>query len=301
MRRVVMKKWNMKPRTRIIVSEAYKLCEEMNRGYGQRVTVRQIYYNLFSKGIIQLNQREYRRVCRILTNARKRGYIPFEWIEDRSRRPLMSMLYGDIQEFLGTLIEEYKRDTWKGQDRFVIILVEKEALAPIIWDIAKEYNVFVFPTKGFPSWSMFVEDLRQLVECFGAGKELIVLVLSDLDPSGEHIKEDYKSKLDFMAKELGFRQPYIIEKVAVTEEQVKKYNLPPMYKSYKNKGTIPIWELDALDPKILRQIVKEAIEKYINLELLYKDLETEEKEKEMLRYIANYGVEAYLDAIGGNG
>ena len=43
MRRVVMKKWNMKPRTRIIVSEAYKLCEEMNRGYGQRVTVRQIY------------------------------------------------------------------------------------------------------------------------------------------------------------------------------------------------------------------------------------------------------------------
>jgi len=292
----------MWPETRIIVSEAHRLCREMNETYGQRVTVRQIYYNLFSKGIIQLTEKDYRRVCRILTEARKRGYIPFGWIEDRSRSPLwamlyedvsqfigtminkykLNMLYEDVSQFIGTMINKYKLNTWKNQENFVIILVEKEALAPIIWDIAKEYNVFVFPTKGFSSWSMFVEDIKELAEYFGKGKRLIVLVLSDLDLSGKHIKKDYENKFRFMAKELGFQEPYIIEKIAVTEEQVKKYDLPPMQKKYRGQGVLDIWELESLDPATLRSIVRESIEKYVDLEQLREDQQIEKEEKETL-------------------
>ena len=282
MSEVTLKEWRMKPETRIIVSEAHRLCRETNETYGQRVTVRQIYYNLFSKGIIQLTQKDYKRVCRILTEARKRGYIPFGWIEDRSRSPLWAMLYEDVSQFIGTMINKYKLNTWKNQENFVIILVEKEALAPIIWDIAKEYNVFVFPTKGFSSWSMFVEDIKELAEYFGKGKRLIVLVLSDLDPSGKHIKKDYENKFRFMAKELGFQEPYIIEKIAVTEEQVKKYDLPPMQKKYRGQGVLDIWELEALDPTTLRSIVREAIEKYVDLEQLREDQQIEKAEKETL-------------------
>ena len=145
--KVTLKEWRMKDETRIILSEAHKLCKEMNETYGQKVTVRQIYYHLFSKGIIQLTRRDYHRVCRILTEARKRGYIPFEWIEDRSRSPLWTTLYEDIQQFLRIMMNKYKLNTWENQENFVIILIEKEALAPIIWDIAKEYNVFVFSNK----------------------------------------------------------------------------------------------------------------------------------------------------------
>jgi len=279
---VTLKEWRMKPETRIIVSEAYKLCKEMNEAYGQRVTVRQIYYHLFSKGIIQLTQRDYHRVCRILTEARKRGYIPFEWIEDRSRSPLWNILYENLQDFLSQMIDKYKLNTWRNQENFVIILLEKEALATIIWDIAEQYNVFVFPTKGFSSWSMFVEGIKTLVEYFGKGKRLIVLVLSDLDPSGKYIKEDYENKFKFMVKELGFQEPFIIEKIAITEEQVEEYDIPPMEKTYRGRDTLKIWELDALDPRILRCIVKEAIEKYIDLEQLQRDLELEKRDRELL-------------------
>ena len=192
------------------------------------------------------------------------------------------MLYEDIQQFLRTMMNKYKLNTWKNQENFVIILVEKEALAPIIWDIAKKYNVFVFPTKGFSSWSMFVQDIKAIVEYFGKEKKLVVLVLSDLDPSGKYIKEDYENKFKFMVEELNFQEPFIIEKIAITEEQVEEYDIPPMKKTYRGRDTLKIWELDALDPKILRRIVKEAIEKYIDLEQLQRDLELERRDREFL-------------------
>ncbi len=287
-----MKSWRMSPKTRIIVSESHRFCREVNETYGQRVTVRQVFYHLFSVGIVQLTSKDYQKVCRILTEARKRGYIPFDWIEDRSRVPLWNMLYQNLNHFINLMANTYKKNTWLNQQNFVIILIEKEALAPIIWDIAKEYNVFVFPTKGFSSWSMFIEDIKELVEYFGKDKKLIVLVLSDLDPSGQYIKDDYVNKFQFMFEELGFKMPDI-KKIAVTVEQVQKYNVPPMRKRYKNRGFIDIWELDALDPKILRNTVKEAIEKYIDLEQLQKDLQAEREEKETLQFLIKYGIEAH--------
>jgi len=178
-------------------------------------------------------------------------------------------------------------------------LVEKEALSPIIWDIAKKYNVPVFPTKGFSSWSMFVEDIKELVEYFRRDKKLIVLVLSDLDPSGKHIENDYVNKFDFMFRELGFKMPDVIEKIALTRKQVEKYNLPAVKKEYKNKGVLDIWELDALNPRDLRSVVKEAIEKHIDLEQMHKDIETEAKEKENLQFLINHGIETYLSSTGG--
>jgi hypothetical protein len=286
----------MRPETRILVSEAYKLCKEMNESYKQRVTVRQIYYHLFSKGIIELTTRYYQKVVQTMTKARKRGYIPFDWIEDRSRTPLWTMLYQNLKHFLYAVKHQYKKNTWFNQENFVIVLIEKEALAQIVWDIAEKYNVFVFPTKGFSSWSMFIEDIKKLVEYFGKGKKLIVLVLSDLDPSGQYIKNDYINKFQFMFEELGFKMPDVIEKIAVTSEQVQKYNLPPMKKKYKEK-IIHIWELDALDPKILRDIVKETIEKYMDLEQLYEDMQTEEKEKEVLQFLIDE-MKTYSNDIG---
>lgn len=295
---VKMKPWRMTPQTRIIVSEAFKLCKEMNETYKQRVTIRQIYYYLFSKGIIELTKKHYQKVVQTITKARKRGYIPFDWIEDRSRTPLWMMLYQNLSDFLYAVKRQYRKNTWLNQENFVIVLIEKEALAQIVWDIAKEYNVFVFPTKGFSSWSMFIEDIKMLVEYFGEGKRLIVLVLSDLDPSGQFIKDDYINKFQFMFEELGFKMPDIIEKIAVTNEQVQKYNLPPMKKKYKKIGTIDIWELDALDPKILRNIVKEAIEKYIDVRQLYEDSQAEEKERQILQFLIEHGIETFSNDIG---
>lgn len=146
--------------------------------------------------------------------------------------------------------------------------------------------MFVFPTKGFSSWSMFVIDIRTLVNIFGKDQELVVLLLSDLDPSGQYIGKDYVNKFDYMVEELGFKTPAVIKRIALTKEQVQEFNLPPRHKKYKKKGVLQIWELDALPPKVLRSILKEAVEEYINLEQFFRDLKEEQAEKkELLTWI----------------
>jgi hypothetical protein len=143
---------------------------------------------------------------------------------------------------------------------------------------------------------MFVEDIRRLAEYFGEGKKLIVLVLSDLDPSGNYIKGDYINKFKFMEDELSFTMPITFEKIALTPEQVQQYNLPWIKKNYRNE-ILDIVELDALPPNVLREIVKDAIEKYMDMEQLYEDLQIEKREKETLQFLIEEGLETYSDSL----
>jgi len=263
------------------------------------VTIRQIFYHLVAKGIIENTQKEYAKLDRILVKARKAGFIPFEWIEDRSRNPLIVPLHRSILEYMKEKIEHYYKDTWENQPNFIIILLEKEALAGIVWSVASYFNVPVFPTKGYSSWSMFYDDLRKLVMKY-SDKNLVILVLGDYDPSGTDIPRDHIEKLKF----LGIN-PTIVERVALTKEQVVEYQLPPQmakkidprYEKFSQEYGEHSVELDALKPSILREMVHKAILKYLDLEKLSSDLEIEKKEKDLLKEVLNL----VQDSIGEDG
>jgi len=60
-----------------------------------------------------------------------------------------------------------------------------------------------------------------------------------------------------------------------------------MEKSYRKRGLIDIWELDSLEPTVLKDIVREAIEKHLNLEQLREDLEPKDKDREILQCIVH--------------
>ena len=51
------------------------------------MTVRQVYYQLVSRQIVENNRNRYQAVSDALVKARKQGLIDWEWIEDRLRRP----------------------------------------------------------------------------------------------------------------------------------------------------------------------------------------------------------------------
>jgi hypothetical protein len=267
------------------------------------VTVRQIFYHLVSKEILSNMENEYQKLDKILVRARKAGFIPFEWITDRSRNPLIVPVYDSISDYLQQRIQYYYKDTWKNQPYLVIILLEKEALSEIVWRVASYYNVPVFPTKGYPSWSILYEDLRKYVDKY-PDKPLVMLTLGDYDPSGFDISRDYEEKLEFLGM-----SPDIVERVALTRDQVVKYQLPPLpmkskdprAERFKQEHGENVVELDALKPSLLRQIVNEAILKYINMEALKKDLETEVKEKETLQFLIEHELETYSDDIGEDG
>jgi len=119
-------------------------------------------------------------------------------------------------------------------------------------------------------------------------KNLIALIMSDLDPSGKHIRNDYTNKFEFMVRELGFKKPEGITQIALTKEQVDKYKLPAMKKKYKNTGLVDIWELDALNPRALRDIVEESITEYLDVKQFAVDRKKEEEEIQILVSLLNH-------------
>jgi len=54
---------------------------------GYPMTVRQVFYQLISRQAIKNNRGQYQAVSNALVDARREGVIPWEWIEDRLRRP----------------------------------------------------------------------------------------------------------------------------------------------------------------------------------------------------------------------
>ena len=82
--------------------------------------------------------------------------------------------------------------------------------------------------------------------------------------------------------------PPIVERVALTEAQIKRYRLPT--RPTKRKGNTHAIdfegdsvELDALPPRILREMVREAIGRHVSPAQTYILREAEESERELLR------------------
>lgn len=90
---------------------------------------------------------------------------------------------------------------------------------------------------------------------------------------------------------------YLVEKnifkilpIGLTMDQIQKYNLPPnpakmtdsRANSYIEKFGNISWEVDALNPEILTEIVEQHIQEQIDISLFNEKLEEEEKELEKL-------------------
>lgn len=286
------------PKTRELISATRKILEKEHPA-----TIRYCFYRLAARNLIPNLKKKYKGYIKVMVRARKARMVPFEWVEDTSRRCLKVPLFDSPIGFLEEKIETYYKNTWKNQLCFMVILLEKEALTGIVWDVASYFNVPVFPTRGYSSWSIFHKDLREEVHK-RFGKPLIALVIGDYDPSGMDIPNDHINKLNFFNV-----HPDVYERIALTREQVAKYELPPQmakktdprYKKFSAQHGLLSVEVDALSPSVLKQLVKTAIVKYLDLDQFRKDLKAEEREKQKLRNFLKSFKEAMEESMGADG
>src|SRR3990167_10305739 len=85
------------PKTLAIVQAAGKALEA-----NRPMTVRQVYYQLVSRQVIENNRSSYQGVSKALVWARQEGHIPWDWIEDRLRRPRRVSMWDDPADFAKT-------------------------------------------------------------------------------------------------------------------------------------------------------------------------------------------------------
>lgn len=253
---------------------------------GLRLTLRQLYYQLVTKNIIRNEERAYKRLGSIVSDGRLAGLIDWDAIEDRGRRPRTPNEFESLATLAEAAIRSYRLPRWKGQKHHVELWVEKDALSGVLAPIAQEYHVTLSVNRGYSSQSAMYESFNRMQQGSGDNEDVVLLYLGDHDPSGEDMVRDIEDRLVMFG--VGGLE---VRKVALTWEQIRQYNPPPnptklsdpRATGYIQKYGSECWEVDALPPDVLANLVRQNIESVLDSDMMDEIKEKEEIDKVALR------------------
>jgi hypothetical protein len=78
------------------------------------MTVRQLYYQLVSRQVLENRRSQYQALSRLLVSARLEDAIPWRWLEDRTRRPRSVPMWDDLEGFAESVRRAYRRNAGRG-------------------------------------------------------------------------------------------------------------------------------------------------------------------------------------------
>jgi hypothetical protein len=251
----------------------------------QPITGRGVGYKLFTAGLIpSMAKPEMKRVYRLLLRAREQGIIPWEWIVDETREVERCASWDDPAEYVREVSRSYRRDFWKQQPRRVEVWSEKGTVRGVLAPVLDAYGVGFRAVHGFNSATEVYKVAQDR-----DGRLLIVLYVGDYDPSGMCMSE--RDLPDRFAKYDGYH--IYLRRIALQLWQLG--GLPsfpasdkrkdPRYAWFVEHHGEDCWELDALDPNDLREIVDEAIRDKIEPVAWDRCAVVERAEQESLRTV----------------
>lgn len=273
------------------------------------LTVRQIHYQAFSGGVewdirngtvkpYQNTQNQYKALSRLLTPMRAEGVIPWAAIQDTTRRVSQKRGVEDISATLDQAMawldpELYERCLIQGQETYVEVWSEKEALFGILHRVTDDFCIRLASCRGFSSSTMAYEyGAKRAKPALQKGQKPVILFLSDFDPSGMDMLGVIQRKIE---REVGV-YGVVYERVALTPEQIEMFDLPHNPEALKagdsrapkfirQYGDYSV-ELDALHPKQLQKIARDAIESHVDTALMDEQREIESEDRERLAVFA---------------
>lgn len=249
-------------------------------------TVRQVYYRAVSAGIIDKTEQAYKSVCRMLTDLRRSRRIPYSSIADNTRWMRKPDSYGGIDELLRDTASLYRRDLWRSKDDYVEVWLEKDALSGVLYPVTAEFDVPLMISRGFASLS-FLHGAGETIEYNAqAGKRVTIFYLGDHDPSGVVIPQKIESTL----REFAPSADLTFTRLAVLPWQIKSMNLPTRptkktdsrCKGFEGESV----EVDAIEPEVLRSMVRVEIEGFFGADEINNLRLIEAKERDGLLKLA---------------
>jgi hypothetical protein len=261
------------------------------QGQGYTLTLRQLYYQLVSRGLIPNTVKQYNSIGNLASKARLAGIVDWSAIEDRGRSRSANGHWEHPSEIVRTAIDSYYKDRWKNQSERIEVWVEKDAVSGIIQPVCSEWDVPFMANKGYSSQTALYDAAQRFLYTYGLrnGMPVTVIYLGDHDPSGIDMVRDIEDRLRLFLGEGG--EGFNVERVALNMDQVNLYNPPEnpakttdsRFDSYAKVYGTSSWELDALDPKVLSQVVEDAIFEHLDMDEFERVAEEESEEKDKLR------------------
>jgi len=274
-----------------IVDKANDIIEEYQIE-GMNLTLRQLYYQFVSLGYLPNKQSEYSRLGGIINRARLAGLIDWDAIIDRTRNMQTNPNWNNPGEIIRTAHQAFKLDHWEGQACHIEVWIEKEALIGVINTICKKLDVGYFACKGFVSQSEMYAASQRLIQKYNEEKEIIIIHLGDHDPSGIDMTRDIEDRLNLFFDGDEIPAPTVL-RIALNMPQIEELKPPPnpakttdsRFSNYEKLYGKHSWELDALEPRYLRDLIESVVLLHRNEEQYQKQLKKEIKYKNVLSKI----------------
>ncbi|MFZ2152098.1 MAG: hypothetical protein WAV09_03260 [Minisyncoccia bacterium] len=259
--------------------------------YRSRLTARQVYYWFVSHVPNFPNTPgSYDKMSDLISEGRLCGLVDWDAIEDRGRVVEIPLDFKSTSEAIGWLANDiYHVPRWGDQPRYAELWVEKQALSGVLYPIAKKIHVPFMATKGYNSQSAMFEAAMRLRLWQLKGKEVFIFYLGDFDPSGEDMVRDIRDRLNMFGV-----QQLTVEKLALTWDQVQQYQPPPnpakirdpRAAAYIERYGDESWEVDALDPDVIEEIIVDKFKSIVDVKLMKAAKKREKIDKKYLLSLA---------------
>lgn len=250
------------------------------------MTVRQVFYQLVNRNVIEKSELEYQgTVVRLLTSMRVAGELPFSWIVDHTRRRQVTATYSSMAAAVEDTATFYRKSALRESPAYIEVWVEKDALSGIMWDATSAYDVPLLSSKGMPSLTFLHSTAVQIRhEWETRQRPSYIYQFGDHDPTGALIPRTIEARLREFCPGIDFT----VERVSLTEQQIIEHRLPTRptkrvgnHHAHGFEGESV--ELDALPPRVLKGMVRDAIERHITPATLNALRVAERSERELLR------------------
>jgi hypothetical protein len=231
---------------------------------GFDLTLRQLYYQFVSRDLIPNSDREYKRLGSVINDARLAGLIDWDRITDRTRNVRMNSHWSDPRQIMRSAARSYAIDKWATQEYRPEVWIEKDALVGVISKVCGELDIPYFSCRGYTSQSEMWAASQRLLGYLEKNQIPIIFHLGDHDPSGKDMTRDIEDRLEL------FMGGLEVDRLALNMDQIDEYQPPPnpakitdsRASAYIAQFGNQSWELDALEPTVLSDLIESAVLQY---------------------------------------
>ncbi len=284
------------------------------RAQGYQLTLRQLYYQFVSRDILPQswadketgstnNERSYKKLGDVIGDARLAGLIDWTAIEDRTREIDGNNHWSSPSSLVSACANQFALDKWEGQQYRVEVWVEKDALEGVVGKAARALDVQFFSCRGYASMTSLWEAGQRLKGYAENDQTPVIIHLGDHDPSGIDMSRDIQERVSLFMDD--YSDSLEFKRLALNQDQIDEYEPPPnpakvtdaRYADYSSKHGDECWELDALEPSVIDNLIQQAVLEYRDEDRFDEISRQEEEHRRDLGIVAEHWNNGIAKAI----